>query len=70
MTKWTPVHEQNKVARKPCLRLATAHGTCGFANGRPVNCNKIRYAVTVTFMLDISEKDLVKLCLLFYNVIR
>lgn len=41
-----------------------------FANGRPVNCNKIRYAVTVTFMLDISEKDLVKLCLLFYNVIR
>ena len=41
-----------------------------FVNGRPVNCNKIRYAVTVTFMLDISEKDLVKLCLLFYNVIR
>jgi hypothetical protein len=40
------------------------------ANGRSVNCNKIRYAVTVTFMLDISEKDLVKLCLLFYNVIR
>ena len=35
MTKWTPVHEQNKVARKPCLRLATAHGTCGFANGVP-----------------------------------
>ena len=29
-----------------------------------------RHAVTVTFMLDISEKDLVKLCLLFYNVIR
>ena len=28
------------------------------------------YPWTVTFMLDISEKDLVKLCLLFYNVIR
>ena len=50
--------------------LATAHGTCGFANGRPVNCKEIGHAVTITFILDISEKHLVKLCLLFYNVIR
>ena len=46
MTKWTPVHEQNKVARKPCLRLATAHGTCGFANGRLVNCNNVHCEAT------------------------
>ena len=36
--EWTPVHEQNKVAAN-LSRLATTHGTCGFANnGRPVNC--------------------------------
>ena len=53
-----------------CLQLATAHGTCGFVNGRSVNCNETGHAVTITFILDISEKHLVKLCLLFYNVIR
>ena len=33
-----PVNEQNKAASKLCLRLAATHGTCGFANGRSVNC--------------------------------
>ena len=37
--KWTPVYEQNKAARKLCLRLAAKHGTCGFVNGCPVNNN-------------------------------
>ena len=54
-TKWTPVNEQNKVAKQRRTERAV-----------------LRMGVpwTVTFMLDISEKDLVKLCLLFYNVIR
>ena len=39
--KWTPVYEQNKAARKLCLRLAATHGTCGFVNGCPVNSVEI-----------------------------
>ena len=32
------MNEQNKAARKLCLRLAATHGTCSFANGHSVNC--------------------------------
>ena len=50
------VYEQNKAASKLCLRLAATHGTCGFANGCPVNCNTVLSCYSNIFKIKCTFK--------------